>query len=97
MYDATRHVSDETRTVVSTAYMGGSIGPVVALMRDAVDAGEIAGDPDFLAWSFLHLAQGIAPLPDDVAMPPEHRGPRAEVRGQAEAVVRLFLDGARTR
>lgn len=97
VYDATRHVSDETRTVVSTAYMGGAIGPVVALMRDAVDAGEVTGDPDFLAWSFLHLAQGVVPVPDDVAMPPGQRGPRPEVRAQAGAVVRLFLDGARTR
>jgi AcrR family transcriptional regulator len=97
VYDATRHVSDETRTVVSTAYMGRAIGPVVSLMSAAVEAGELVGDPDFLAWSFLHLAKGVAPLPDDVAMPPAGRGSSPEVRTQAEAVVRLFLDGARAR
>ena len=97
VYDATRHVSDETRTVVSTAYMQGMIGPVAGLMQQATQSGELVGDPDFLAWSFLHLAQGVAPLPDDVAMPPEHRGPSPDVRSRAEAVVRLFLDGARAR
>lgn len=97
IYDGTRHVSDETRTAVSTAYVSGLIGPVVALMGDGVTSGEVAGDPEFLAWSFLNLAKGVAPLPDDVAMPPEERGPRTEPAESARAVVRLFLDGARPR
>jgi AcrR family transcriptional regulator len=97
VFDATRHVSDDTRATVSGAYVTELIDPVIALMRDAVEAGELAGDPDFLAWSFLHLAQGIAPMPDDVAMPPAQRGPAPDPTAQARAVVRLFLDGARTR
>jgi AcrR family transcriptional regulator len=97
VFDATRHVSDDTRATVSGAYCGGLIDPVIALMGDAVAVGEIAGDPEFLAWSFLHLAQGITPMPDDVAMPPDQRGPAPDLPAQARAVVRLFLDGARTR
>lgn len=97
VFDATRHVSDDTRSVVSTAYCSALIDPVVALVRDAVAAGELTGEPEFLAWSFLHLAQGIQPMPDDVAMPPDQRGTRPAADGQARAVVRLFLDGARAR
>jgi|GEM_PF-1877112 len=97
IFDATRHASDETRTVVSTTYCESLIDPVVALVREAVEAGELAGEPEFLAWSFLNLTQGVAPMPDDVAMPPEQRGTRPAALDQARAVVRLFLDGARAR
>lgn len=97
VFDATRHVSDDTRTVVSATYCAELIDPVVALMREAVESGELAGDAEFLAWSFLHLAQGIQPMPDDVALPPEQRGARPAADDQARAVVRLFLEGARAR
>ncbi len=95
VYEATRHVSDDVREEVSTAYVGGLIDPVVDLMRRAVSGGEVAGDPTFLAWSFLGLTSSMAPIPDDVAMPPERRGDG--VHRSVRAVVDLFLDGARPR
>lgn len=95
VYDATRHVSDDVRAEVSTAYVAGLITPVVDLMARAVADGELAGDPQFLAWCFLGLTSSMAPIPDDVAMPPDRRG-EAVHRG-VRAVVDLFLDGARPR
>ena len=71
------------------------IEPVVELMRRAVADGELAGDADFLAWCFLGLTSSMAPIPEDVAMPPGRRG-EAVHRG-VRAVVDLFLDGARPR
>ena len=95
IYDATRHVSDDVRAEVSGAYVGGLIEPVVDLMRRAVDDGTLAGDPSFLAWSFLGLASSAAPIPDDVGMPPDRRGEQSA--RSVRAVVDLFLDGARAR
>lgn len=95
VYDATRHVSDDVRAEVSTAYVSRLIEPVVGLMRRAVDDGELAGDPAFLAWCFLGLTSAMAPIPDDVAMPPDRRG--EAVLREVRAVVDLFLDGARPR
>ncbi len=97
VYDGTRHVSDEVRADVSGAYCRTLIDPVIDLVRTAVADGELVGDPELLGWSFLSLAQSVAPLPDDVAMPPGLRGERPDVRARAAAVVRLFLDGARAR
>lgn len=95
VYEATRHVSDGVRAEVSSAYVGSLVEPVVDLMRGAVAAGDVAGDARFLAWSFLGLSSSMAPIPDDVAMPPDRRG--AEVQRGVRAVVDLFLDGARPR
>ena len=95
IYDATRHVSDYVRAEGSRAYVGGLIGPVVDLMRRAVDDGSLIGDPSFLAWSFLGLASSVAPIPDDVGMPPDRRG--EQNARSVQAVVDLFLDGARAR
>lgn len=95
VYEATRHVSDDVREEVSTAYVSGLIEPVVDLMRRAASRGELVGDPQFLAWSFLGLTSAMAPIPDDVAMPPDRRGDAVH-RG-VRAVVDLFLDGARPR
>ena len=97
VYDATRHTSDEVRTEVSTAYVEGLIVPVVRTMEHAVSEGALVGDPSFLAWSFLGLASAMAPIPDDVAMPTEHRGPRPEVDRTVRSLVALFLDGSRPR
>lgn len=95
IYDATRHVSDDVRAEVSDAYVGGLIEPVVDLMRGAVTDGVLTGDPSFLAWSFLGLASSVAPIPDDVGMPPDRRGEQSA--RSVRAVVDLFLDGARSR
>lgn len=95
VYEATRHVSDDVRAEVSTAYVGGLITPVVDLMGRAVADGDLVGDPQFLAWAFLGLTSSMAPIPDDVAMPPGRRG--EAVHREVRAVVDLFLDGARPR
>lgn len=95
VYEATRHVGDDVREEVSAAYVGGLITPVVELMRQAARRGEVVGDPQFLAWSFLGLTSAMAPIPDDVAMPPDRRG--EPVAHGIRAVVDLFLDGARPR
>ena len=97
LYEATRHVSDETRTQVSTVYLSSLIAPVEALFARAVDAGELLGDGSFLTWRFLEMAASVTPMPDDLGMPPEHRGPTPRADAAARAVVRLFLDGARPR
>lgn len=94
-YDATRHVSEAVRAEVSTAYVTGLISPVVDLMARAVADGELVGDPSFLAWCFLGLTSSMAPIPDDLAMPPDRR--RDTVHRGVRAVVDLFLDGARPR
>lgn len=96
IYDATRYVSDETRTVVSTRYVEGLLAPVHTLMAGAVDAGELRDlDPEFLTSTFFEMAQAVQGIPEDVAMPPDKRsGQRPSVIDLAEAVVDLFLNGA---
>ncbi|MDX2342420.1 MAG: TetR/AcrR family transcriptional regulator [Acidimicrobiia bacterium] len=96
IYDATRYVSDETRTVVSTRYVDGLLAPVNAMMADAVAAGELRDlEPEFLTSTFFGMAQVVQGIPEDVAMPPDKRGgPRAIASDIAAEVVELFLSGA---
>ena len=96
IYDATRHVSDETRTLVSTRYVEDLLAPVSALRRAAVDAGELRDlDPDFLMNAFFGMASAVQGIPDDVGMPPDERGPRRRTaRAAAEQAVDVFLAGA---
>jgi AcrR family transcriptional regulator len=99
IYDATRYVSDETRTVVSTRYVEGLLAPVQAMMASAVAAGELRDvDPDFLTSTFFGMAQVVEGIPEDVAMPPDKRGgPRPTTADLADGVVELFLSGAAAR
>jgi AcrR family transcriptional regulator len=99
IYDATRYVSDETRTVVSTRYVDGLLSPVQAMMAGAVAAGELRDlDPDFLTSTFFGMAQVVQGIPEDVAMPPDKRGgPRPTTADLADGVVEMFLSGAAAR
>lgn len=96
IYDATRYVSDETRTDVSTRYVDGLLAPVNGMMASAVAAGELRDlDPDFLTSTFFGMAQVVQGIPEDAAMPPDKRGgPRPATTDLAEGVVELFLSGA---
>jgi len=99
IYDATRYVSDETRTLVSTRYVDGLLAPVQAMMAEAVSAGDLRDlDPDFLTSTFFGMAQVVQGIPEDVAMPPDERGgPPPSTTDLAEGVVDLFLGGAAPR
>ena len=72
------------------------LAPVSALMRAAVDAGELRDlDPDFLMNAFFGMASAVQGIPDDVGMPPDERGPRRRTaRAAAEQAVDVFLAGA---
>lgn len=96
IYDATRHVSDETRTLVSTRYVEDLLAPVSESIRDAVAAGELRDlDPDFLMNAFFGMASAVQGIPEDVGMPPDKRGPRKRTaRAAAEQAVEVFLTGA---
>lgn len=99
IFDATRRLGDETRSLVSHRYVDSLIAPVTSLMAAAVERGELrAADPGFLANAFLCLAAVAEPMPEDVAMPPAERGDPACTPGQhsdaVPAVVDLFLRGA---
>ena len=96
IFDATRYVSEETRTLVSTRYVEDLLAPVSELMRAAVDAGKLRDlDPDFLMNAFFGMAAALQGIPDDVGMPPDERGPRKRTaRAAAEQAVDVFLAGA---
>lgn len=96
IYDATRYVGDDTRTIVSTRYVDGLLAPIQAMMADAVAAGELrALEPAFLTSTFFGMAQVVQGIPEDVAMPPDKRGgPRPTATDLADRVVELFLNGA---
>lgn len=96
IYDATRYVSDETRTLVSIRYVDGLLAPVNDMMAAAVAAGELRDlDPDFLTSTFFGMAQVVQGIPEDTAMPPDKRGgPRPDTAELAKGVVELFLSGA---
>ncbi len=96
IYDATRYVSDDTRTLVSTRYVEDLLAPVSALMRHAVESGELRDlDPDFLMNAFFGLASAVRDIPEDVGMPPDRRGPRKRsAEAAAEQAVDIFLRGA---
>lgn len=99
VYQATRYLPEDVRSEVSHTYVDRLIEPVTALMGQAVADGELAeADPGFLSWTFLAMASSLTPIPDDLVMPPDERGePPADPGEPVRAVVRLFLDGARTR
>lgn len=96
IYDATRYVSDDTRTRVSTRYVEGLLAPVRAMMARATAAGKLRDlDPDLLMQIFFGMSTAVQGIPEDVAMPPQHRGQRtATVSEIAERVVDVFLRGA---
>ncbi len=96
IFDATRYVSDETRTLVSTRYVEGLLTPVRKLMADAVAAGELRDeDPGLLMEAFFGMATAVPALPEDVGMPPDKRGgKRPAATEMARRVVTLFLEGA---
>ncbi|MDJ0954215.1 MAG: TetR/AcrR family transcriptional regulator [Acidimicrobiia bacterium] len=99
IYDATRYVSDDTRTVVSSRYVAGLLAPVRKMMASAVAAGDLREeDPELLMETFFGMAGAVQGIPDDVAMPPDKRGggrpPAVEL---AHRVVALFLEGAAPR
>ena len=99
IYDATRYVSDETRTKVSSRYVEGLLAPVRNLMAAAVDDGLLRdADPELLMQTFFGMSSAVQDIPEDVGMPAAQRGgnrPAAEVI--AERVVDLFLEGAARR
>ena len=96
LFDATRYVSDETRTVVSTNYVNGLLAPVRSMMADAIAAGELRDeDPGLLMEAFFGMANAVPALPDDVGMPPDKRGGQRPAKTEMAArVVALFLEGA---
>jgi AcrR family transcriptional regulator len=96
IFDATRYVSDETRTIVSTRYVAGLLTPVRNLMADAVAAGDLRDeDPGLLMEAFFGMTSAVPALPEDVGMPPDKRGgPRPATTEMARRVVALFLEGA---
>ncbi len=96
LYDATRYVSEATRSHVSTRYVEGLLRPVEGLMAEAVVAGELVDyDPEFLASTFLELAAVVRGIPEDVAMPPAERSAASRsIDETAAQVVELFLSGA---
>lgn len=97
IYDATRYVSDETRTVVSSRYVAGLFAPVREMMADAIAAGELRGeDPELLMQAFFGMAGAVQGIPEDVGMPPDGRGEhKSDPVAVAARVVELFLSGAR--
>lgn len=82
IYDALEHVTETTKTAVSTQYVNDILNPVVQLFSRAVAHGEILGDPWSLMNIFLHLARSADPTDA-----PDHITP----------IVALFLNGARPR
>ena len=96
IYDATRYVSDETRTLVSTRYIEDLLVPVSRMMRAAVASGELRDlDPDFLMNAFFGMAAAVQGIPEDVGMPADRRGPRKRsATAAAEQAVDIFLAGA---
>lgn len=92
-----RYVGNETRTLVSTHYVESLLIPVQEIMADAIKSGELRNmDPGFLTSAFLEMANVVQGIPEDVAMPPDHRQDQASSREQlATQVVELFLSGAR--
>ncbi len=99
IYDATRYVSDETRTTVSTRYVEGLMAPVRKLMAEAVSLGELRDeDPELLMQTFFGMSAAVQGIPEDVGMPADRRGGSRPDPGQlARRVVRLFLEGAAAR
>ncbi|MDJ0663008.1 MAG: TetR/AcrR family transcriptional regulator [Acidimicrobiia bacterium] len=99
IFDATRYVSDDTRTLVSTRYVAGLLTPVRNLMAEAVAAGELRDeDPGLLMEAFFGITNAVPALPEDVGMPPAKRGgPRPAAIELANRVVTLFLEGAAAR
>jgi len=99
IFDATRYVSDETRTLVSTRYVAGLLTPVRDLMADAIAAGDLRDeDPGLLMEAFFGMTSAVPALPEDVGMPPSKRGgKRPATVALAERVVALFLEGAAAR
>jgi AcrR family transcriptional regulator len=99
IFDATRYVSDETRTMVSTNYVNGLLTPVRSMMADAIAAGQLrAEDPGLLMEAFFGMANAVPALPEDVGMPPDKRGGQRPAKTEmAERVVALFLEGASAR
>lgn len=95
LFDATRYLSEGSRSRVSHSYVDALIAPVVALMTEAVARGELrAADPGFLASAFLEMAAVVEPMPEDVAMPPAERDAAETGMGLPRAVAELFLNGA---
>lgn len=95
IYDATRYVSDETRSLVSTRYVEDLLAPVSSVMREAVESGELRDvDPDFLMNAFFGMASAVQAIPEDVGMPASQRGRQRPARAAAEEAVDLFLTGA---
>ncbi|WP_241387429.1 TetR/AcrR family transcriptional regulator [Rhodococcus sp. CH91] len=82
IYDALDQVSETVRDEISGLYVHEILDPVVSMFADAVDSGELTGDPHFLMNAFLHLARATD-IADDSA--------------GAHRIARLFLDGARPR
>ena len=99
LFDATRYVSDETRTEVSTNYVNGLLTPVRSMMADAIATGQLRDeDPGLLMEAFFGMANAVPALPDDVGMPPDKRGGQRPAKTEmAERVVALFLEGASAR
>lgn len=99
IFDATRHVSDATRSTVSRHYLDRLLAPVEARMAAAVAAGELGPhDPWLLMQTFLEMAQVVAGVAEDVGLPPAERGEALTTPEELAAqVVALFLHGAAPR
>ncbi|MFI2105417.1 TetR/AcrR family transcriptional regulator [Isoptericola sp. NPDC019693] len=82
IYDALDHVAQPTRDLVSQRYVDGVLAPVTGLFARAVENGEVSGAPELLMNAFLHMARAT-----DLMRTPD----------DAQRIVDLFLNGARTR
>lgn len=82
LFDALPLVDDSIRDDVSREYVTKLLDPVEAVFRDAIEAGELAGDSAFLTNAFLHLTRATDLRPGDDSLAPK--------------LVALFLNGART-
>lgn len=96
IFDATRHVSDDTRAEVSTRYVEGLLAPAEQLMAAAIADGQLRpADPGLLMNAFFGLAQAVQGIPEDAGMPSELRGdPGPGAEELAAQVVEVFLHGA---
>lgn len=86
IFEALGAVDSDTRAELSALYVARLLAPVQSVFENAIRKGELAAgnDPELLMNAFLHMARAIDLTPD-------------HIEPTAGALVRLFLDGARSR
>lgn len=85
VWEALDAVDTDTRAQLSQAYVGRLLSPVEELFRAAIDSGTLVGvDAGLMGNAFLSMGRAIDLTPD-------------AIEETAQALVDLFLNGARTR